>query len=91
MTILNPAVVRRAAPLAGAPRSGSLRDAAIGFVDNSKLNANAFIDRLQPVLRERYGIRVGAKVRKFAPKDELTERDLSALVKCAAVIQCFGD
>ena len=91
ITILNPTVVRRAAPITGAPRPGALNDAVIGFVDNSKLNADAFIERLQPLLRDRHGIRVGAKVRKYAPKDELSERDLATLVKCAAVVQCYGD
>ena len=31
------------------------------------------------------------QVRKRAPKDELADGDLAELVKCAAVVQCYGD
>ena len=91
VTVFNPKVAQQAAAVSAARRPDTLRGAVVGFVDNSKLNADRFIERLQPLLRERYGIKAGAKVRKHAPKDELSERDLAELAKCAAVVQCYGD
>ena len=65
--------------------------ARVGFVDNSKQNADLFIGRLSELLRDEYGISPDVKVRKFAPKDELSGHELKELVKCAAVVQCYGD
>ena len=89
--VFNPKVAQQAAAVGAARRPGSLKDAVVGFVDNSKLNADRFIERLQSMLQERYGIKVGAKVRKHAPKDALSGVDLAELAKCAAVVQCYGD
>ena len=91
IAVINPSVAPRAAKITGASRPALLADAVVSFVDNSKLHADAFIERLQLILRDRYGIKAGAKVRKYAPKDELSERDLALLAKSAAVVQCYGD
>jgi hypothetical protein len=91
VTVFNPKVAQQAAVIGAARRPAMLKDAVVGFVDNSKLHADRFIERLQPLLQEQYGIKLGPKVRKHAPKDELSERDLAELVKCAAVVQCYGD
>ena len=91
LTVLNPAVVPPITRLDGAGRLADLAGAMVGFVDNSKQNADLFIERLGARLREDYGITPGVKVRKRAPKDELTERDFAELAKCAAVVQCYGD
>ncbi len=91
VTVFNPRVSQQLPAIDVASRPAALKDAVIGFVDNSKLNADLFIERLQPLLRDQYGIKLGAKVRKHAPKDELSECDLAELAKCAAVVQCYGD
>ena len=91
LTVLNPRVFQDIPALKGTTRLARLKDATIGFVNNSKLNADIFIERLQPMLREEYGIKIGATVRKAAPKDELTERDVAELSRCEAVVQCYGD
>ena len=91
ITVLNPRVLQKIPALAGAKRLAALKGAVVGFVDNSKQNADVFIERLRAQLRDDYGITPGAKVRKHAPKDELAERDLAELVQCAAVVQCYGD
>jgi hypothetical protein len=91
ITVMNPEVAKSVASLAGAPRPGALKDLVVGFVDNSKLNADKFIERLRPILEHEYGARVGVTVRKSAPKDELSLRELAELAKCAAVVQCYGD
>jgi hypothetical protein len=91
ITILNPKVSQPVTPITGATRIAGLKGAVIGFVDNSKQNADHFIERVGALLREHYGIGAGVTVRKRAPKDELAAGDLAELVKCAAVIQCYGD
>lgn len=89
--VFNPQVSQQTAVIDAARRPAALKNAVVGFVDNSKLNADVFIKRLQALLRDHYGIKPGAKVRKHAPKDELSERDLAELAKCVAVVQCYGD
>jgi hypothetical protein len=91
ITILNPKVSQPVAPITGATRIADLKGAVIGFVDNSKQNADHFIERVGALLRENYGIGSNVTVRKRAPKDELADGDLAELVKCAAVVQCYGD
>jgi hypothetical protein len=91
ITVLNPRVLQKIPALDGARRLASLKGAVVGFVDNSKQNADHFIERLGAKLRDDFGITQGVKVRKHAPKDELAERDLAELVRCAAVVQCYGD
>ena len=91
ITILNPKVAQPVAPITGATRIADLKGAVIGFVDNSKQNADHFIERVGALLRENYGIASKVTVRKRAPKDELADIDLAELVKCAAVVQCYGD
>ena len=91
ITILNPKVSQPVTPITGATRIADLKGAVIGFVDNSKQNADHFIERVGALLRENYGIGANVTVRKHAPKDELAAGDLAQLVKCAAVIQCYGD
>ena len=91
ITILNPKVSQPVAKIAGAARIADLKGAVIGFVDNSKQNADHFIERVGTLLHDQYGIAAGVKIRKHAPKDELGDLDLAALAKCAAVVQCYGD
>ena len=64
---------------------------SVGLVDNSKVNADLFLDALAAVLNERFGLAVKKPIRKAAPKDSLKEADFASLQKCDAVIQCFGD
>ena len=91
ITIMNPEVAQPVAPIEGAPRPKALRDLVVGFVDNSKQNADKFIERLRPILQDEYGVKVAITVRKSAPKDELSLRELAELAKCNAVVQCYGD
>lgn len=91
ITLINPKVSQPVAPVTGATRIADLKGAVIGFVDNSKQNADHFIARVGALLRENYGTGANLTVRKHAPKDELGAGDLAELAKCAAVVQCYGD
>lgn len=91
LTVLNPGIADEVAQSDIAQALRDLRGASVGFVDNSKVNADLFLGRLKPLLAELYGAEPGVTVRKLAPKDELTETDLERLARHDAVIQCFGD
>jgi hypothetical protein len=91
LDLLEPTVADRPPEIAGAPRLSDLRGKRVGFVDNSKCNADLFIRRLCNQFGDRYAVVPGPIVRKLAPKDRLSEADLSRLAQCDAVVQCFGD
>jgi hypothetical protein len=91
LTVLNPRNADDTTFTPLAPQLDELRGAKIGFVDNSKVNADLFLSRVAPLLQEKYGILPGAIVRKLAPKDELSDADLERFAGHSAVIQCFGD
>jgi hypothetical protein len=91
INILNPKVIEDVEAVVPAGRLKDLKGVRIGFVDNSKLNANLFIERVEEGLRNKFGIEIGGKVRKLAPKDELSEADVSSLADCNAIVQCYGD
>jgi hypothetical protein len=90
---LNPTIPQNdaAATVPPAPRLSDLQGKRIGFVDNSKLNADLFIGRLVEALSSRFGATVAHQIRKFAPKDHLTQDDFAKLSACDAVVLCFGD
>ena len=90
-TIVNPRVRQQVAPVVAARRVADLKGAVVGFVDNSKQNADRFIERVGALLREQYGIAPAVTVRKHAPKDALADDEFARLARCAAVIQCYGD
>jgi hypothetical protein len=74
-----------------APVLSEIKGKRLGFVDNSKLNADVFLARITADLAAKYGVVVGPSIRKFAPKDHLSQADLDKLAECDAVVQCFGD
>ncbi len=83
--------VERAAK-AFAPRLDTLAGKTIGLLDISKAKGSFFLDRVEEVLREQYGVkdvlrRMKPTVTRPAPaplKAELTE-------KCDAVIEALSD
>ena len=76
-----------------APRNlGSLDGLTIGFLDNSKGNAGAFLELMEQRLRERWKIGEAVHARKpdassIAPKDVL---DMLA-ARCHAIVVGVGD
>ncbi len=91
LDLLEPTVADRPPPIAGAQRLTSMHGKRLGFVDNSKCNADLFVRRLCKQFGDRFAAVPGPIVRKLAPKDRLSEADLSRLSQCDAVILCFGD
>src|SRR5271154_153169 len=91
MHLLEPTVADEPTPIKEAQRLTEVRGKRLGFVDNSKCNADLFIQRLSNQLVDGYAVVPGPVIRKRAPKDRLSEVDLENLAECDAVVQCFGD
>ena len=89
--LLEPTVTDQSPPVSTTKRLADVRGKRLGFVDNSKCNADLFIQRLSTQLTDRFAVVGGPVIRKAAPKDRLTEDDLANLAQCDAVVQCFGD
>ncbi len=91
VSIMNPVIYDDTPRLPLAPPLNALRAARVAFVDNSKVNADVFLDHVKALLGERHGVVVGSTVRKLAPKDDLSAAELAQLGEYDAVIQGFGD
>ena len=89
--VFEPTVIDQVAAIPAAQRLPGLRGKRLGFVDNSKCNADLFIKRVAAQLTDRYATVEGPVIRKLAPKDRLSEKDFASLAQCDAVVQCFGD
>jgi len=89
--LLEPTVTDQSPAISAAQRLSDVRGKRLGFVDNSKCNADLFIQRLSAQLTDRFAAVHGPVIRKAAPKDRLTEGDLANLAQCDAVVHCFGD
>src|ERR1700719_199497 len=86
---LEPTVSDQSLSISAAQRLSGVRGKRLGFVDNSKCNADLFIQRISTQLTDRFAVVGGPVIRKAAPKDRLTESDLANLAQCDAVVQCF--
>jgi hypothetical protein len=86
-----PTVTEQVPAIAVAQRLSGLHGKRLGFVDNSKCNADIFIERITAQLVDRFAVVAGPVVRKAAPKDRLSDIDFANLASCDAVVQCFGD
>lgn len=90
--LLDPTDVVEREPKAFAPRLDTLAGKTVGLLDISKSKGAFFLDRVEEVLREQYGVkdvlrRMKPTVARSAPaplKAELTE-------KCDAIIEALSD
>ena len=87
----DPTVTEQIPAISLARRLSDLRGKRLGFVDNSKCNADLFIQRVTAQLVDRFAVIAGPVVRKMAPKDRLSDSDFANFARCDAVVQCFGD
>ena len=90
--ILDPTDERIPRRLEAAPRLASLEGKTIGLLDISKPKGDHFLNRVEQVLREQYGV---AEVHRFR-KPTFTKpapRDLRQEIagKCDAVIEALAD
>ena len=65
VTLVNPMNEIAPEPMAPAPRLGSLEGRTIALLDISKPGGNVFLDRVEILLKERYG--VASVIREMKP------------------------
>lgn len=89
MEIVSPVAAAVQERRALAPRLAVLASQQIGLMDNSKVNATPFLDRLAVHLQER-----GAVIRRLAKQTASRPAPpevMAQLASCAAVVNAFGD
>ena len=75
-----------------APRLDTLAGKTIGLVDINKAKGVFFLDRLEEVLRERYGVKDVLRRKKTSPGRLVPEAVKTELrEKCDAVIEALSD
>jgi len=90
MTLVDPRNERSGPAPQPAPRLPSLSGKTIGLLDISKPGGNFFLDRLEPLLRQKYGVAETIRVMKPtfskpAPPDVLqTLRGVDAVIEALA-------
>lgn len=92
-TLINPFNETRPTMNQPAPRLDSLKGKTLGLLDISKPGGSYFLDRLEVLLKERFGvsevIRVGKPTFTKRAPEEVIER--LTRVPCDAVIEALAD
>ena len=88
--LLNPRGVfyREENPMAARP--DTLNGKVLGLVDNSKVNADVFLDCLQTLMSAKYKLPVVLKIRKTVAGSPAPYSD-EFFEKCDIVVNAFGD
>ena len=92
IVVLDPGAEELPEEQAAAPRLPSLRGAVVGLVDNSKSNADVFLQELGEALKEQYGIAELVYTRKASSGTPIDPEVLERLVTdCQAVVHGVAD
>ncbi|MBI3965595.1 MAG: hypothetical protein HY329_08170 [Chloroflexi bacterium] len=92
VTIVNPAAEDVVEPNVLAPRLASLQGARVALVDNSKRMAGEFLDELDLLLRDRYGVAGCERYRKSSPSVPLPPEVMQGLLQsCDALVHAVAD
>lgn len=88
--LLNPraTIHRKENPIAD--RITTLNAKVIGLVDNSKINADLFLDEIEQLIKERFNISDVMRVRKSITGTPAPYTD-EFFKRCDAVVNAFGD
>jgi hypothetical protein len=90
--VVNPAAEDATAPRATASRLRALAGARLALIDNSKHNADAFLDALQARLIRDHGVRSIARYRKASPSVPTPPEILERLrASCDALVHGVAD
>ena len=81
LTIVNPAAEDVAEAVAPAPRVASLRGARVALIDNSKHNADRFLDTLATLLVRDHGVAHIERYRKVSASVPTPPETLSRLLE----------
>jgi phosphoserine phosphatase len=91
ITILSPRTPRGASLLRLASRPPSLNGKTIGFIDNGKRNFDAYLDRTEELLRDKYDF-VAIRRRKPSPLKGIPRELFEDMVeRCDTIITGSGD
>lgn len=92
LVVLDPTNSAEFVEVSLAPRLDSLEGKVVGFLDNSKLNADRFLALLEQELASRYHLAEVVRARKPSGSRICPEEILSDLVsRCDAIITAVGD
>ena len=92
VTIVNPAAEDATARVAAAPHLASLRGARVALIDNSKHNADVFLDALATLLVRDHGVAGVERYRKVSPSVPTPPEVLRRLLEgCAAAVHGVAD
>ena len=85
---MNEAVVKAAAP---PPRLQTLTGKKVAFLDISKPGGSFFLDRLEKILCERYGVKEVARTRKPTYTKNAPDEVIENLRGVDAVVEALAD
>jgi hypothetical protein len=92
ITIVHPAAEDIARQLALAPRLPSLRGVRLAFIDNSKHNADAFLQTLETILTRDHGVERVERYRKTSPSVPTPPEILARMAEsCDALVHAVAD
>ncbi len=93
ITLVNPLDEASRTVASAAARLGTLEGKTIGLLDISKPGGNIFLDHLERLLRQRYGVASVIRVTKPTFTKPAPDAVLSKLVdaECDAVIEALAD
>jgi hypothetical protein len=92
VTIVHPAAEDVAPRLGLAPRLASLHGARVALIDNSKHNADVFLDALAVLLERDHGVTGVERYRKASPSVPTPPEVLARLLEaCGAAVHGVAD
>ena len=92
IVVVHPAAEDVVRQLGLAPRLPSLRGTRLGLIDNSKHNADAFLQTLETILTQDYGIERVERYRKASPSIPTPPEILARLAEsCDALVHGVAD
>ena len=91
VTLINPMNEAPQAAAARPPRLATLASKALGLLDISKPGGSIFLDRLEALLRERYGVALVERLSKPTFAKPAPEAVIGQLRGLDAVIEALAD
>ncbi len=91
LRVLDPTLSPEGGPLELAPPLASLRGAAIGLLDNSKIGTERFFDHVAAILRDEYGVREFIRRRKPDMTRPVPPEMLASMSGADAILSAIGD
>ena len=91
-TVLHPAAEEISEKHELAPRLGQLKGMTVGLIDNHKKNSDVYLDELERLLKEEFGVAQVRRYRKISQSMPSPEEVLDELAKeCDATIHAVAD